>query len=130
MESSELMIRITALIETATIHFTSMSTFVIVYIVGLYAFLRAAPLSLRLIAYIFFVASFLVYITLGSYILDMYFYLDDSGVLSSEESPLPSRWYDGLRSVVAIIWYGLVTITVVALGWLTFFFTWKQTDEE
>ena len=122
--------------EGATVHFAAMTTFVAVYIAALYAFLRNAPMAVRVIAYVFFVGSFLVFVRLG---IGFFETVNAATSIASIEfnSPhtsdgmtnfLRRQWYDAVP--VGLVWYALTTTTVVALGWLTFFFDWKQKGEE
>lgn len=119
----------------ATIHFSAMTTFVSIYIAALYVFLRSAPLAVRIIAYTFFVGSFLVFVRLGfGYFENAIAAVELSTELASHGETSDAfrawaapRWYDSIP--VGPVWYLLVTTTVVALGWLTFFFDWKQRGE-
>jgi len=123
-------------LEGATIHFSAMTTFVAVYIAALYVFLRKAPMAVKIIAYTFFVGSFLVFIRLGIQFLNNAYAsiaigreVIPSGVASPTfEAWRAFKWYDTIPT--GLLWYALVGMTIVALGWLTFFFDWKQKDEE
>lgn len=123
-------------LEGATIHFAAMTTFVAIYIAALYVFLRNAPFAVRLIAYTFFVGTFIVFVRLGVGFLENVFVsydiiaqnVDDALTTEAFREWRDPKWYDAIP--VGLLWYALVTMTVIALGWLTFFFSWKQKDEE
>jgi len=123
-------------LEGATIHFSAMTTLVAFYIAALYAFLRRAPFIVRLIAYTFFVGSFIVFVRLGIGFLENVYAIIAIGneILGSTDLSLAFQawrdpaWYDTIP--IPLLWYALVTMTVVALGWLTFFYSWKQAGEE
>jgi len=125
-----------AWLEGATIHFSAMTTFVAIYIAALYAFLRNAPLAVRIIAYTFFVGSFLVFARLGIGFLENGYaavalgreYAAANEVSDTYRALSAQQWYDAIP--VGLLWYLLVSMTVVALGWVTFFFDWKQRGEE
>lgn len=122
--------------EAATIHFSAMTTFVVLYLVGLYAFLRRSPMPVRVLAYVFFVGTFLVYARMGIGFLENVYATQDiisaqisrSGASEEFQAWATPRWYDAVP--VAGVWYLLVFATVFALGWLTFFYRWKQDGEE
>jgi len=137
MNEHNLIMELYAGVDSATLHFSAMCTFVVVYIVGLYGFLKAAPLPVRLIAYGFFVGSFCVYIALGTVILETIFMQQDasfalaaSGAYSAgvTEALQPS-WYTPLIILVSKLWNFLVIGTVIALGWLTFFYKWDDREQ-
>ncbi len=122
--------------EAATIHFSAMTTFVVLYLVGLYAFLRKAPMAVRVLAYVFFVGTFLVYARMGIGFLDNVYatqdlvgvYISQGGASEEFLAWATPRWYGTVP--IAGVWYLLVFATVFALGWLTFFFRWRQEGEE
>lgn len=124
-----------AWLEGATIHFSAMTTFVAIYIAALYAFLRNAPLAVRVIAYTFFVGSFFVFARLGIGFLENGYaavafgseYAATNEVSDTFRALVAPQWYDAIP--VGLLWYLLVSMTVVALGWVTFFFSWKQRGE-
>jgi len=125
-----------AWLEGATIHFSAMTTFVAIYIAALYAFLRNAPLTVRVITYTFFVGSFLVFARLGIGFLENGYaavalgaeYVATNEVSDTFRALVAQQWYDAIP--VGLLWYLLVSMTVVALGWVTFFFSWKQRGEK
>jgi|GEM_PF-1463788 len=132
MTDHEVIMELAALIEAATIHFSAMSTFVLLYVVGLYAFLRRAPLLVRLIAYVFFVGSFAIFVVIGAFILrtsNLENAARAEAVAAGELgdavalSVIPTA-LDPFLNAAPALWYLLVTATVIGLGWLTFFYRW------
>jgi len=123
-------------LEAATMHFSAMTTFVAIYIAALYVFLRSAPFAVKLIAYTFFVGSFIVFIRMGIQFLDNVYtsiaiqqeLMNAHTVTEAFGAWRQPHWYDAVP--VGFLWYLLVGMTIVALGWLTFFFHWKQEGEE
>jgi len=122
--------------EATTIHFSAMTTFVAIYIAGLYAFLRSAPLPVRVIAYTFFVGTFILFVRIGiGFLKNAYASMDiiaeamdESAMTEAFNSWRVLAWYDA--AAFGIFWYALMALTVLALGWLTFFYRWKQVGEE
>ena len=136
MDEIELISNLTDWYEAATIHFAAMTTFVVLYIAGLYVFLRRAPFPVRLLAYVFFVGTFLVYARMGiGFLANAYatadVLIEQMAAHSTSEAFdawAAPKWYDAFP--IAGLWYALVFMTVFALGWLTFFYRWNQAGEK